>query len=60
MNHQNTYLDSLGKKLRENRVKNIIEPILAKQTLPDTLADNCQYLIDLGLLPRDPMEGMNG
>jgi type II secretory pathway predicted ATPase ExeA len=55
---QDTHLDSLAEKLRENRVKNIIEPILAGQTLPDTLADDRQYLIDLGLLRRDPMGGL--
>ncbi|MCA2815112.1 MAG: AAA-like domain-containing protein [Microcystis sp. M090S1] len=55
---QDTHLDSLAEKLREKRVKNIIEPILAGQTLPDTLADDRQYLIDLGLLQRDPMGGL--
>jgi type II secretory pathway predicted ATPase ExeA len=55
---QDTHLDSLAEKLREKRVKNIIEPILAGQTLPDTLADDRQYLIDLGLLRRDPAGGL--
>ncbi|WP_149977982.1 AAA-like domain-containing protein [Microcystis aeruginosa] len=55
---QDTHLDSLAEKLREKRVKNIIEPILAGKTLPDTLADDRQYLIDLGLLQRDPMGGL--
>ena len=55
---QDTHLDSLAEKLREKRVKNIIEPILSGQTLPDTLADDRQYLIDLGLLRRDPMGGL--
>ncbi|EPF19783.1 putative ATPase (AAA+ superfamily) [Microcystis aeruginosa SPC777] len=55
---QDTHLDSLAERLREKRVKNIIEPILAGQTLPDTLADDRQYLIDLGLLRRDPMGGL--
>ncbi|MFM5891557.1 MAG: ATP-binding protein, partial [Dolichospermum sp.] len=50
--------DSLAERLREKRVKNIIEPILAGQTLPDTLADDRQYLIDLGLLRRDPRGGL--
>jgi hypothetical protein len=58
INRQDTHLDSLAEKLREKRVKNIIEPILAGQTLPDTLADDRQYLIDLGLLRRDPMGGL--
>jgi hypothetical protein len=55
---QDTHLDSLAEKLREKRVKDIIEPILAGQTLPDTLADDRQYLIDLGLLRRDPAGGL--
>ncbi|MCW5312633.1 AAA family ATPase [Nostoc sp. KVJ3] len=55
---QDTHLDSLAEKLREKRVQNIIEPILAGQTLPDTLADDRQYLIDLGLLRRDPAGGL--
>jgi len=55
---QDTHLDSLAERLREKRVKNIIEPILAGQTLPDTLPDDRQYLIDLGLLRRDPMGGL--
>ncbi|NJM17741.1 MAG: ATP-binding protein [Richelia sp. SM1_7_0] len=55
---QDTHLDSLAEKLREKRVKNIIEPILAGQTLPDTPNDDRQYLIDLGLLRRDPAGGL--
>ncbi|NET00447.1 MAG: ATP-binding protein [Sphaerospermopsis sp. SIO1G1] len=55
---QDTHLDSLAEKLREQRVKNIIQPILAGQILPDTLADDRQYLIDLGLLRRDPKGGL--
>ena len=51
---QDTHLDSLAEKLREQRVKNIIEPILSGQVLGDTPADDRQYLIDLGLLRRDP------
>ena len=33
---QDTHLDSLTERLREQRVKAIIEPILAGQTLGDT------------------------
>ena len=55
---QDTHLDSLAEKLREKRVRNIIEPILAGQTLGDTLNDDRQYLIDLGLLRRDPAGGL--
>jgi type II secretory pathway predicted ATPase ExeA len=55
---QDTHLDSLAEKLREPRVKAIIEPILAGQTLGDTPNDDRQYLLDLGLLRRDPAGGL--
>ena len=55
---QDTHLDSLAEKLREQRVKNIIEPILSGQALGDTSNDDRQYLIDLGLLRRDPAGGL--
>ncbi|MBD2776486.1 ATP-binding protein [Iningainema tapete] len=55
---QDTHLDSLAEKLREQRVKNIIEPMLAGLALGDTPADDRQYLIDLGLLRRDPTAGL--
>ncbi|TAF57269.1 MAG: ATP-binding protein, partial [Oscillatoriales cyanobacterium] len=47
---QDTHLDSLAEKLRENRVKAIIEPILAGRELPESSNDDRQYLVDLGLL----------
>ncbi|MDJ0697771.1 AAA-like domain-containing protein [Mastigocoleus sp. MO_188.B34] len=56
--HQNTHLDSLPEKLTEQRVKTIIEPILSGQALGHTTADDRQYLIDLGLLRRDPAGGL--
>ena len=55
---QDTHLDSLAEKLQEKRVKYIIEPILAGLALGDTPADDRQYLIDLGLLRRDPAGGL--
>ena len=55
---QDTHLDSLAEKLREPRVKAIIEPILSGQTLGDTPSDDRQYLLDLGLLRRDPAGGL--
>ncbi|GAA6619726.1 ATP-binding protein [Scytonema sp. NUACC26] len=55
---QDTHLDSLAEKLREKRVKDIIEPMLAGGALGDTTADDRQYLIDLGLLRRDPAGGL--
>ncbi|MBW4666611.1 MAG: ATP-binding protein [Cyanomargarita calcarea GSE-NOS-MK-12-04C] len=55
---RDTHLDSLAEKLREKRVKDIIEPMLAGLALGDTPADDRQYLIDLGLLRRDPAGGL--
>jgi hypothetical protein len=55
---QDTHLDSLAERLRESRVKAIIEPLLAGQTLGDTPNDDRQYLVDLGLLRRDPAGGL--
>jgi hypothetical protein len=55
---QDTHLDSLAERLRENRVKAIIEPILGSQELPQTSNEDRQYLVDLGLLRRDPAGGL--
>ena len=55
---QDTHLDSLAERLREDRVKVIIEPILAGQELPNTSNEDRQYLVDLGLLRRDPAGGL--
>jgi hypothetical protein len=55
---QDTHLDSLAERLREDRVKAIIEPILAGQELPNTSNEDRQYLVDLGLLKRDPAGGL--
>jgi hypothetical protein len=46
---QDTHLDSLAERLRETRVKTIIEPILAGQELPDVPQDDIRYVLDLGL-----------
>lgn len=55
---QDTHLDSLAERLRENRVKAIIEPMLAGRELPESSNDDRQYLVDLGLLKRDPAGGL--
>ncbi|NET36873.1 MAG: ATP-binding protein [Cyanothece sp. SIO1E1] len=46
---QDTHLDSLTSLLREQRVRAIIEPMLAGQELGDIPSDDVQFLIDLGL-----------
>jgi AAA-like domain len=55
---QDTHLDSLGERLREPRVKAIIEPMLAGQKLGETPDDDRQFLVDLGLVRRDPQGGL--
>jgi type II secretory pathway predicted ATPase ExeA len=55
---QDTHLDSLGKRLREPRVKAIIEPMLAGKELGETPDDDRQFLVDLGLVRRDPQGGL--
>ncbi|ELS32761.1 AAA ATPase [Pseudanabaena biceps PCC 7429] len=46
---QDTHLDSLAERLRDERVKAIIQPILAGQELPDVPQDDVRYVLDLGL-----------
>jgi hypothetical protein len=55
---QETHLDQLADKLREPRVRHIIEPMLAGRTLGDVPDDDRQYVIDLGLVRRDPAGGL--
>jgi type II secretory pathway predicted ATPase ExeA len=50
---QDTHLDSLAERLRENRVQAIIEPILSGEQLPDVPDDDLRYVLDLGLCKRD-------
>jgi hypothetical protein len=45
-----THLDQLADKLREERVRRIIEPMLAGDTLDRMPLEDLEYLIDLGLL----------
>jgi len=53
---QDTHLDSLVSLLQEDRVRRVIEPILAGQELDNTVSDDIQFLIDLGLC-RNSEEG---
>ncbi len=49
--HRDTHIDSLMERLREDRVKRIVEPvILGESKTYDTLNDDYQYVLDLGLL----------
>jgi hypothetical protein len=49
-----THLDQLADKLREDRVRRVIEPMLAGRTLEDAAPDDIDYLIDLGLCRMAP------
>lgn len=44
-----THLDQLTDKLREERIRQVIEPILAGGTLDDVPQDDLDYVVDLGL-----------
>ena len=46
-----THIDQLTDKLQEERVRRVIEPILAGETSPDVIpTDDIQYVEDLGLI----------
>jgi hypothetical protein len=55
---QDTHLDSLAERLREPRVKAIIEPMLAGQELGDIPNDDIQFVLDIGLCRIDPLGGL--
>ncbi|MBM4458202.1 MAG: ATP-binding protein [Chloroflexi bacterium] len=55
---QETHLDSLAERLREPRVRQIIEPMLAGQALGDVPTDDIRFVLDLGLCRRDPSGGL--
>ncbi|WPL16563.1 putative ATPase (AAA+ superfamily) [Thiorhodovibrio winogradskyi] len=47
-----THLDQLADKLREPRVRRIIEPMMAGMSLDEVPVESIEYLTDLGLLRR--------
>jgi hypothetical protein len=47
---QDTHLDSLSKRLRESRIRAIIEPMLAGEALRDIPRDDLRFAIDIGLV----------
>lgn len=50
-----THLDQLADKLRESRVRSVIEPILTGTADPGRMIeDDIQYVVDLGLIRRKP------
>ena len=55
---QDTHLDSLMERLREPRVQAILEPMLAGETLGDIPEDDRRFAVDLGLLRRSDLGGL--
>jgi hypothetical protein len=55
---QDTHLDSLAERLREDRIKVIIEPMLAGLELGAIPNEDIQFVQDLGLCRMDPLGGL--
>ncbi|MGC1528083.1 MAG: ATP-binding protein [Phormidesmis sp.] len=55
---QDTHLDSLASILREDRVRAILEPMLAGLELCDVLQDDIRFLTDLGLCQISTLGGL--
>jgi hypothetical protein len=55
---QDTHLDSLAERLREPRVRAIIEPMLSGQSLGDIPPDDLRFVQDLGLVRLEPGGGL--
>ncbi len=55
---RDTHLDSLAERLREPRVRRIVEPMLAGRVLGDIPADDIQFVQDLGLCRLSPEGGL--
>ena len=54
------HLDQLADKLREDRVRRVIEPLLSGGSLQNTTARDYEYVRDLGLIaPDDPVRIAN-
>ncbi|MGB3786764.1 MAG: ATP-binding protein [Phormidesmis sp.] len=55
---QDTHLDSLAERLREPRVRAIIEPMLAGLELGEVPNEDIQFVLDLGLCVMSPKGGL--
>lgn len=53
IDRQETHLDSLAERLREPRIRAILEPMLAGRLLGDVSEDDRRFAVDLGLLRRN-------
>ena len=47
---RDTHIDSLMARLREDRIRRVIEPMLLGEVFFDRLSDDYQYIVDLGLI----------
>jgi hypothetical protein len=56
---QDTHLDSLAERLREPRIRALIEPMLAGTTLGDVPDDDRRFAVDLGLVRRTQEGGID-
>jgi hypothetical protein len=50
-----THLDSLSERLQEDRIRHIIEPMLAGQLLGPIPEDDVEFVINLGLIKRNAL-----
>lgn len=55
---QDTHIDSLAERLKENRVRHVIEPILAGAALDNIPSDDIRFVLDLGLVRRSTTGGL--
>lgn len=55
---QDTHLDSLAERLREPRVRAIVEPMLAGRELGSIPNEDIQFVLDLGLCVMSPQGGL--
>ncbi len=55
---QDTHLDSLAERLREPRVRQVIEPMLAGAGLGNLPPDDLRFVADLGLVRASPSGGI--
>jgi len=53
-----THLDSLAERLRETRIKQIMEPMLAGEELGNVPVEDLKFVVDLGLCRIDPAGGL--
>ena len=55
---QETHLDSLGERLREPRVRRVMEPLLAGSSLDEAPLDDIRFVTDLGLCRMENGSGL--